>query len=244
MRLMCLGLTVWLGLGMAPGPKPDCDDDAITIRASLSGGELGPPAWVEPGMAPSVWALIEAATAADGDDLKRCLLREAEQDARQIVERGAPTVSERFALAVVLGVRANTEGGRGGVQAASQLYRELVEILTIEPGHARARHLLGRLHAGVQRMGRLKRWIATNVLGGATLKTASWEEAEINLSFAERVAPEVADHHLQLANLYRDTGRPDLALAEVEHVLALPADSPLTAAVQAEAAELATRLEG
>jgi hypothetical protein len=93
-------------------------------------------------------------------------------------------------------------------------------------------------------MNRITRWIATNLLGGDELKKATWEEAERNLAFAEAQIPEVAEHHLQLANLYRDTDRRDLALVEVEHVLALPATTPMEIATREEATELKEKLGG
>ena len=93
-------------------------------------------------------------------------------------------------------------------------------------------------------MNRVTRWLATNLLGGGELKKATWEEAERNLTFAEQQVPEVSDHHLQLANLYRDTKRPELALAEAEHVLSLPVRSAMEQAVYDEASDLKKRLGG
>lgn len=104
--------------------------------------------------------------------------------------------------------------------------------------------MLGRLHAGVRRMNGVVRFIATRLLGGEALGDASWEEAERHLDFAERHAPEVPDHHLQLARLYHDTDRPALAQAEVEHVLALPAVSPMEQAAREEALQLKQSLGG
>ncbi len=102
--------------------------------------------------------------------------------------------------------------------------------------------MLGRLHAGVLRMGRVTRRIATNLLGGGELGKATWEEAEQHLAFAEERVPELADHHLQLANLFRDTDRPEQALEEVEHVIALPARSYLEERVLNEALDLGETL--
>lgn len=93
-------------------------------------------------------------------------------------------------------------------------------------------------------MNRITRWVATNLLGGDALKAATWEEAERHLAFAEERIPEVAEHHLQLANLYRDTDRRDLALVEVEHVLGLPATTPMEIDTREEALELKERLGG
>ena len=201
------------------------------------------PSWAAEGVSPTVWRLVEDAMASDDNEFRKELLRQAEAQVRREGEGNADDTSMRFALALVLGMRANEEGGRSKVAAASDLYVELQTILQREPDHARARHMLGRLHAAVLRMGRITRWLATNLLGGEELKTATWEEAELNLAFAESQSPEVADHHLQLGNLYRDTGRPRLALREMAHVLDMPAVSSTEHAVREEALARKEELE-
>ena len=201
------------------------------------------PTWVVDGVPDSVWMLVEASTATDEEDRKKDLLKQAESHARAATEGHADDVGRRFALAVVLGLRADREGGRTKVNAASELHRELEAILELDPQHARARHMLGRLHAGVRRMNGITRWIATNLLGGGELKKATWEAAEENLSFAEQRVPEVSDHHLQLANLYTDTDRAELALQELEHIFQLPAVSPMERAVWDEALDVKEELE-
>ena len=47
---------------------------------------------------------------------------------------------------------------------------------------------------------------------------------------------------MQLANLYRDTKRPELARIEVDHVLAMPFHSTLETAVHEEALKLKKKL--
>ncbi len=200
------------------------------------------PAWVVDGVPDSVWILVEASAATDREDHVKALLKQAEAHARAALEDHGDDVRRRFALAVVLGLRANGEGGRTKVSVASDLHRELEAILEADSDHARARHMMGRLHAGVRRMNGITRWIATNLLGGGELKKATWEEAERNLTFAERLAPEVSEHHLQLAHLYSDTDRPELAFQELEHVFQLPAASPMELAAWDEALELRDQL--
>ena len=190
----------------------------------------------------SIWSWVDAAVDAEEDDRKE-ILRRVEARVREELARDESSVDLRYALAVVLGARANTEGGQTKVRAASELYEHLVVILNAEPGHVGARHLLGRLHAGVRRMGGMTRWIATNLLGGRTLKAATWESAEVNLAFAEAQAPDVPDHHLQLALLYRDTGRPELAEAELQHVMALQASSARDVAAHEEAGRVWAALQ-
>jgi hypothetical protein len=196
------------------------------------------PEWAGGTVPDTVVALVERATDAPEGDARKRLLRLAEEQARASVVGFEADIGRRYALAVVLGLRANAEGGQTKVSAASDLSMELDTILAAEPGHAGARHMLGRLHAGVRRMSRVTRWIATNLLGGDELKRATWEAAEENLVYAERQLPDVPDHHLQLALLYRDTERPQLAMTELEHVLALEPRSELEGEVLAEAREV------
>ena len=116
------------------------------------------------------------------------------------------------------------------------------KILVLDPLHARARHLRGRLNAAVLRMSGITRFIATTIMGGAELKKATWPIAESDLVFAELKVPGVSDHHMQLAKLYRDTKRPELALVEVDHVLAMPFRSTMETAVHDEALKLQKKL--
>jgi len=215
-------------------------DVAVTLVevAPLRAVRPDRPAWVVGDVPDTVWILVEAAVASPVEDEMKQLLRDAEALAREGTIGQEDNVGRRFALAAVLGMRADREGGRTKVGAASAMHDELVEVLALDPDHAQARFMMGRLHAGVRRMNRVTRWLATNLLGGSTLKQATWELAEEHLDFAETHAPDVPDHHLQLARLYRDTDRPDLANRELDHVLALPARSPMEEAARAEAIRL------
>jgi hypothetical protein len=201
------------------------------------------PPWVTEGVPDTVWLLVEATYAEDDGDRVKELLKDAEAHARLAVEGHEDDIGRRFALAVVMGRRADREGGRTKVRVASEFHEELLAILGMDPKHTQARHLMGRLYAGVRRMGTVTRWIATNLLGGNELKKATWDAAEEHLAFAEMRDPGVADYHLQLANLYRDTDRPEMAAAEARHVMELPATTPLEQAVRAEAEALIEQME-
>ena len=196
------------------------------------------PTWVVDGVPDSVWILVEASWTTDDKDLRKEILKQAETQARAASEGHADDVGRRFALAVVLASRADTEGGRTQVHTAAEFQREVDVILELDPQHARARHLLGRLYAGVRRTNAITRWIATNLLGGGELKKATWQAAEEHLGFAEQQAPEVSGHHLQLAALYADTDREELALQELEHVFQWPVVSPIERLVWDQALEV------
>ena len=195
------------------------------------------PTWVVDGVPDSVWMLVEASWTTDDKDRREEILKQAETHARA-AEGHSDDMGRRFALAVVLASRADIEGGQTKVHTAVEFHREVEAILELDPQHARARHLLGRLYAGVRRSNWITRWIATNLLGGGELKKAMWQAAEEHLSFAEQQAPEVSGHHLQLAALFADTDRLELALQELEHVFPWPVVSPIERVVWDEALEV------
>lgn len=216
--------------------------DTGRARPDDPGSRPDRPAWVVDDVPDTVWILVEASAATGDEEEAREILRRAETLARRALEGHEDSVGRRFALAVVLGMRTDREGGRTKVDVAGELYEELGAVLALDPEHGRARHLMGRLHAGVRQMSGVTRWVAARLFGGDLLSEASWKEAERHLSFAEERAPEVPDHHLQLALLYLETGRPDRAAAEARHVLELEASSPLEQAARAEAVKLLEEL--
>jgi hypothetical protein len=200
------------------------------------------PAWAVDGVTDTVWMSVESALAEEDKDRTKTMLRDAEVQARSALAGNEGHAGRRFALAVVLGLRIEREGGRTKIHIASEMKKELDATLAIDPMHGRARHLRGRLNAAVLRMGAITRFLATSILGGGELKKATWQQAESDLVFAEAQVPGVSDHHMQLANLYRDTKRPELARAEVEHVLAIPCHSRMETAVREEALRLKKKL--
>jgi hypothetical protein len=234
----CSGAAVAMALMMVAGPwRASAQAPGTDSGASE---RMTKPAWVVGDVPDTVWILMENAVATKDEDTMKELLVEAERQARCAVVGNEANVGRRFALAAALGMRADREGGRTKVKAASALHDELKVVLELDPDHARAHYMMGRLHAGVRRMNGITRWLATNLLGGATLKQASWQEAERHLAFAESTAPEVPDHHLQLARVFRDTGRPELALPELDHVFRMEATSPM----EREAREEALQIQG
>lgn len=172
-----------------------------------------------------------------------CFLSAADTVARQAVDEKPGSVQRRYALAVVLGLEADREGGRAKVRAAAAMYDQLKAILAMDPEHVGAHHLMGRLEAGVMRMNRVTRWLATHLLGGSVLKGASWSGAEQNLAYAAEKAPTVPDYGYELAKLYEDTGRPGMALEEAQRVLAMDPSAAMEPSVHPKAAALVMRLE-
>ena len=200
------------------------------------------PAWVGDDVPDTLWMSIESALTEQDKTKTKSMLKDAEVQARSAITGHESEAGRRFGLAVILGLRTEREGGRTKIGLASELNKELDKILVLDPMHARARHLRGRLNAAVLRMSGITRFIATTIMGGAELKKATWPIAESDLVFAELKVPGVSDHHMQLAKLYRDTKRPELALVEVDHVLAMPFRSTMETAVHDEALKLQKKL--
>jgi tetratricopeptide (TPR) repeat protein len=190
----------------------------------------------------AVRRLTRAASAREAAYTPDCFLDAAETLARAALAQDSGSVARHYALAVVLGLRADREGGRTKVRAASDLYEQLTAILQMDPGHVGAHHMLGRLQAGVMRMNAATRWIATRLLGGAALRGANWADAEHNLAFAVAAAPDIPDYHYELAHLYEDTGRPELALQQARRVLAMGPSTAIEDNVDAKAEALVRRL--
>jgi hypothetical protein len=152
-------------------------------------------------------------------------------------------VEAQYLLAAALGAQADVEGGRTKIRAARALHEQLGAVFALDPAHAGAQHLLGRLHAAVRRMDSLTRWIATRLLGGGALAGASWAQARLLLESAVVGDPCVPDHHYELARLYVDIGQESAARERLERLLELPASDPLHAAVFDRARALRAELQ-
>lgn len=149
-----------------------------------------------------------------------------------------------FQLAVVMGARSEVSGGRTQLEWAERMSEVAGRILDLEEDHAGAMHLLGRIHAAVMRMGTLKRWLARTLFGGAVLQEASWQEAGRYLEAAAEASPCNPDYRYELAALYRDTGRPDLAAREAQRALEVSAVDPAYEGVARKARILLAREDG
>lgn len=152
-------------------------------------------------------------------DPARALLSDLQDQVESDAAARPTDVELQYVLATVIGVRAEVEKGRSKVRAANAVYRQVAVVLALDPEHAGAQHLLGRLHAGVMRMDRITRFIATRLLGGGELSGASWEEARRLLESAVAGDPCIADHHYELARLYADRGEQSAARQQIEQML-------------------------
>ena len=98
-----------------------------------------------------------------------------------------------------------------------------MRVLELDPRHAGASYMLGRLHASVLRLGGFKRFMAKQLFGGGALEGASWEEAQRLLEVAVVEDPCVSEHHFELAQVYAQRGDASGAERELSYVRELTA---------------------
>ena len=157
--------------------------------------------------------------------------------------RRAPAhLPTQYLYAVILGVRTEIEGGSSQVSKAKELHGQIQTVLALDPQHPGAMHLLGRLNAAVMRLGRLKRFIATRILGAGVLSTASWREARHLLEAAADGDPCVPEHHFELARLYAERGFAELALDRLARLDILIQGDDARGGLVAKARKLEARL--
>ncbi|MCH2469777.1 MAG: hypothetical protein MK486_07160 [Gemmatimonadetes bacterium] len=92
----------------------------------------------------------------------------------------------------MIGGRTEIEGGHTKIGLAKALHAQEGAVLSLQPDHPGAQHLLGRLHAAIMRMNRVRRFLATKVLGRGALASASWQEAQRLLEAAASGDPCIA----------------------------------------------------
>lgn len=197
----------------------------------------GPPARMP------AWEAVAQALVLDRDAAKARLV-ELEDSASALAAARPDDVDTQFLLAVVLGARAELEGGRTKMRIAEKLLEQLSAVLALDPEHGGALDMMGRLHAAVMRMDWLTRVIATRILGGAELRSASWDEAERLLQSAIAAEPCVGDHYYQLASVYADRGKRTLALDRLSEFFELGPTADVDPRVYSRATSLRAELRG
>jgi tetratricopeptide (TPR) repeat protein len=188
-----------------------------------------------------VWDVLNESAALD-PEAARATLRSL-GDSLAVVATERPTdVQLQYALAAVVGARAEVEGGLAQVEAAKEAHGRARAVIELAPDHPGAQHIIGRLHLEVLRMSRLKRFLATRVLGGSELAGASWEVARRLLVAGAVGDPCSLEHQYHLARLYAEVGDSDLALERLEALLGREPRSARDRAVASRAAVLRERL--
>lgn len=147
-----------------------------------------------------------------------------------------------FTLAVSLGQQSRTKGGQERIRYGRDIYDAAARALALNPSHDGAHHVLGAWHAEVRRLSGFTRFLARTLLGGGYMGRANWDSAVVHLEHAVAGRPDYLFHHLELAEIYVDAGRPADAITPLEMIPSLPDHDVLDPEYRARAAALLERL--
>jgi uncharacterized protein HemY len=81
---------------------------------------------------------------------------------------------------------------------------------------------MGVWNAEVMRLNGFSRMLAKNLLGGKVFGSASWADAKRYMEESVAAEPDRIVHHIDLAEIYKDTGDKAKAKAAYEAVIRLP----------------------
>ncbi len=166
----------------------------------------------------------------------------SERYARRAVAANDRGADGHFALAAALGRSALLSGVKERVRRGEEVRSEAERAIALDPRHHGALHVLGRWHAEVRRLSATERFVARTVLGGGSLKTASWDLAEANLRAAVRLGPEVIHHRLDLAEILADRESWAAARAQLDTLATLPRRNAVDSIYQVQARAVARRV--
>lgn len=159
----------------------------------------------------------------DNKDARSALFHSGELYARRAIEVNPQGADGHFALARSLGRMALSLGPRDRVKYATDVRAHAMDALKLDPNHPGALHVMGMWNAEVMRLNGPTRWIAKNVLGGQVFGSANWKNAVQFMEKAVAADPTRITHHIDLAEIYRDTDDKTRAREQFEAVISLPA---------------------
>jgi tetratricopeptide (TPR) repeat protein len=154
------------------------------------------------------------------DDARKTeMFKKGETFARRAIEVNPQDADGHFCLARALGRRALSVGVRDRIKFGTEVRKEALAALTIDPTHPGALHVMGVWNAEVMRLNGIQRFFAEKVLGGRVLGEAKWKDAVSYMERAVAADPQRLTHHLDLARIYADVGQTSKAREQYQIVL-------------------------
>jgi glycosyltransferase 2 family protein len=151
--------------------------------------------------------------------------------------------NSHYLYAVALGSRLELAGIREKIRLAAATRMAAETALALDPEHAGAHHVMGRLHAAAMRMSSVARWVARRLMGAEALERASWEQAEYHFRRACALEPGNPRHWMELGALYSDTGRRAEALSALKMAISTTQTGPGDSLAVERAIAILTTLE-
>lgn len=125
-------------------------------------------------------------------------------------------------LAICYGKLTDYVSNKVKMEYAKLIHDEAQRSIELDPTDDYAWHVMGRWHFGVANLNGMLRAVASFVYGGG-LPPASNDEAARCLKKAAEIAPQRMMHHAELAKVYTELGKSDLAAQEWQNVLGIRA---------------------
>ena len=173
---------------------------------------------------------------------RTALYARATEFARRAITVMPNDAEGHFHLSRALGRTAQALGPRDRVKYGIDVRSEAMRALELSPRHPGALHVMGVWNAEIMRLNGFSRLVAKTFLGGKIFDTASWSEAVRFMELSVAVEPNRLVHRLDLARVYRDTGRKADARTAYAAAIALPPadanDERYRADAQAELSKL------
>ncbi len=157
---------------------------------------------------------------------------------RRFAEAAPETADAHYWLAVSLGLETEYSGPFAKLTTGKACYESTARALELDPGHAGAHELLGRIHAGVMRLPWLVRKLGASLGMNDALGEASWESAEAHLERAAELDTRAIAPRLELGKLLVELDRPGDATAWWNRALEIEPANELDRAMLAEADSL------
>jgi tetratricopeptide (TPR) repeat protein len=202
------------------------DRESVARRTNTALGHYERAVQAEPKSYVALWkAAREAVDLGEFEpntETRTALYTRATDYARRAVLANPNDAEGHFQLSRAVGRTALAANPRERVKYAVEVRAEALKALQLQPKHPGALHVLGVWNAEVMRLNGFSRAMAKTFLGGQVLGSASWSEAVRYLEASVVVEPNRLIHHLDLARIYRDAGRPNEARAAYQAALRAP----------------------
>ena len=134
------------------------------------------------------------------------------------------------------------KGGGDKVRLSKEVKAEADRVIGLDPNSDRAYHVLARWNRGIAELSFFEK-TAVNVVYGGVPKGATMNNAVTLFEKAIALAPDYANHRLELGRTYLALGLEDKAKAELQRALTCPKKTPFDTEYKTEAQKLLSKLD-
>jgi tetratricopeptide (TPR) repeat protein len=157
--------------------------------------------------------------------------------ARKATALAPDSAAGHLELSIALGNMALAVGGKEKIRLSKDVRAEAERTILLDRNAHRAYHVLGRWNRGIAELSFFEKTAAKVVYGGVP-EGATMNNAVTYFEKAIEIAPDFANHHLELGRTYLKIGLKDKARAEFERAMSCPPQTPFDAHYKDEASRL------